>query len=62
MRKGEGNDLSGIGWIGQNLLIPGDRRVEDHLAHGLTGRTDTPPPKDGSISKNDSSGRPGRAV
>jgi hypothetical protein len=26
------DDLSGIGWIGENLLVPGKRGIENHLA------------------------------
>ena len=35
MRKGEGDDLPGVGGIGQNLLISGHRRVEADLADRL---------------------------
>ena len=37
MREGERNDLTGIGRIGEDLLIPGHGRVETHLAHGNAG-------------------------
>ncbi len=35
MRKGEGDDLPGIGRIGENLLIAGHRGVEADLADGM---------------------------
>jgi len=37
MRKGEGDDLAGIGRIGQDLLVAGHRGVEAHLTHGMAG-------------------------
>ena len=34
MRKGEGDDLSGVAGVGQDLLVTGHARVEDDLAAG----------------------------
>jgi hypothetical protein len=36
VREGEGDDLPGIGGIGQNLLIAGHRGVEADFANGLS--------------------------
>ena len=41
MGKGEGDDLAGIGGIGQNLLIAGHRRVEADFADRRAGRAET---------------------
>ncbi len=35
MREGEGDELPGIGGIGEDLLIAGHRGVEADLAHGV---------------------------
>src|SRR5262249_7677535 len=37
VREREGDDLSGIGRIGQDLLVAGHRGVETHLAHRVAG-------------------------
>ena len=52
MRKGEGDDLPGIGRIGQDLLIAGDRGVETDLAHRLTRRAETAPPKNRPVRQH----------
>ena len=44
MGKGEGDDLPGIGRIGQYFLIAGDRCVEAHLAHRGAGGADPETP------------------
>ena len=40
MRKGEGDDLRGVGRIGEDFLIAGHGRVETDLAHRLAVRAD----------------------
>jgi hypothetical protein len=37
MGEGEGDDLPGIGWIGEDLLIAGHRGIEADLADGMSG-------------------------
>ena len=37
MGKGEGDDLAGIGGVGQDFLVASQRGVEDDLGHGLAG-------------------------
>ena len=39
MREGKGDDLTSVGRIGEDFLIPGDRGVETDLAHGGPRRT-----------------------
>ena len=43
--KGEGDDLSGIGRIGEDLLVAGGRRVETHFADHRAGGAGAPSPK-----------------
>src|SRR6202040_2269732 len=45
MREGEGDDLAGIGRVGQDFLITGNRRVEADLADRLARRAEASPPK-----------------
>jgi hypothetical protein len=45
MREGEGDDLAGIGRVGQDFLIAGDRGVETDFADRLARRADAAPPK-----------------
>ena len=40
MGKGEGDDLRGVGRVGQDLLVAGHRRVEADLADRRAGRAD----------------------
>ncbi len=40
MRKSEGDDLPGVGRVGEDFLIAGHGRVEADLAHGLAGRAE----------------------
>ena len=42
MREGESDDLPGIGRVGQNFLIPGNRGVKADLAGRLTDCADAP--------------------
>src|SRR6516162_2250567 len=59
MRKGEGNDLPGIGRIGENLLIAGHRGVEADLAHGIAGGAEAEPFEYGAVGKDKERRRPG---
>ncbi len=52
MGKCEGDDLSGIGRVGQDFLIAGNGRVEANLAGCFSYRTDAVPLDDQSIGKN----------
>src|SRR5690606_7977625 len=40
MRGGEGDDLSGIGGVGQDLLIAGERGIEADFAYRRAGRAE----------------------
>ncbi len=58
VRIGHRHDLAGVGGIGQNLLIPRERGVEDHLAGGLAGTAEAPAGERGAVFKNESARRP----
>ena len=49
VRKSEGDDLPGIGRIGHDLLIAGDRGVEADLAHRAAFRAEALAPDRGAI-------------
>lgn len=49
MGVGQGNDLSAIGWVGQNFLITRHCRIEDHLADSLAFGPDRGAMKDCAI-------------
>ena len=49
MRKGEGDDLAGVGRIGHHLLITGHRGVEADLADRLALRAEAAPPDRRSV-------------
>src|SRR6266516_7789650 len=46
---GHGDDLAGVGGVGQHLLITGHRRVEHGLAEGLSGGAEAGPTEDGPV-------------
>ena len=52
VREGEGDDLSGVGRIGQDLLVTGHRGVETDLAHGVAGRAETDAFEHGAVGKH----------
>ena len=49
LRVGENDDLPGIGGIGEDFLISGDRGIEDDFAGPFGGRTKTPALEDGAV-------------
>jgi hypothetical protein len=49
MGEGEGDDLSGIGGIGENFLVAGHGGVEAHLAHGMAAGAEACAFEHGSI-------------
>ena len=57
MREREGNELSGIRGIGEDLLIAGHRRVEADFAHGLAFRTEAEALQHGAVRKHEERGR-----
>ena len=57
MREGEGDDLPGIGRIGQDLLIAGHRGVEADLADGDAGGARALAFDHGAVGKNEKRGR-----
>jgi len=56
MGEGEGNDLPGIGRIGQGFLIAGHARVEADLGHRLALGPEAAAPKDAAISQHQAGG------
>ena len=52
VREGEGDDLPGIGGIGDDLLIAGHRGVEADLAHRVAGGPHALAPKDRAIGQH----------
>ena len=46
---GEDDDLAGIGGVGEDFLVAGERGIEDHLSGTLGGRTKTPAFEDGAV-------------
>ena len=57
MGEGEGDDLSGIGGIREDLLIAGDCGVEADLGDSAAGGTNTMSLDDGAIRQNQKGGR-----
>src|ERR1700722_14903234 len=55
MGEGEGDDLAGVRWVGQRLLIAGHPCVEADLAYRRRDcgvRTEPPPPEHRSVTKH----------
>jgi len=57
MRKGEGDELPGIGRIGENLLIAGHRGVEADLADRLAFRAEAKTLQHGAVGEHEQRGR-----
>jgi hypothetical protein len=51
VRIGQRNDLPAIARVAQDFLVPGQRRVENDLAAGRPGSTNTDALKDGAVSQ-----------
>ena len=52
LRIGQRDNLSGVTWIGDNLLVAGHRRVKNNLAEGLSASTTAPPLEGCSVFEN----------
>ena len=48
---GQGDKLTGVGGITENLLIARHGGIEDHLAHGGSGSTESDPVKYGAVGQ-----------
>ena len=59
VRKGEGDDLPGIGWIGEDFLITRHRRVETDFADGRARGAEPKPFEHHAIRQNEEGGRAG---
>ncbi len=57
MRESEGDELPGIGWIGEDLFIAGHRGVEADFAHGMTFRAEAKAFQHGAIGEHEERGR-----
>src|SRR5262249_10698917 len=57
VREREGDDLSGIGRIGQDLLVAGHRGVETHLAHRVAGSAAAEALEHGPVGEYEHCGR-----
>ena len=53
VRKSEDNDLTGIGRVGQDLLIAGDRGIEADLAGRCSDRAEAAAPKHRAIGEDE---------
>ena len=52
LRIGQRDNLAGVTWIGNNLLVAGHRRVKNNLAEGLSASTTAPPLEGCSVFEN----------
>ena len=57
MREGEGDELPGIGGIGEDLLVAGHRGVEADLADGVAFRAEAKTLQHGTVGKHEERGR-----
>ena len=57
MRKGEGDDLPGIGGIGEDFLVAGHGGVEAHLADGVAGGAEADAFQHGAVGEHEQGGR-----
>ena len=57
MREGEGDDLSRIGGIGQDLLVAGHRGVEAHLADRMAGGAEAEAFEHGAVGQHEERSR-----
>ena len=61
MREGEGDDLGGVGGVGQDFLVAGHRRVEADFADRRAGRADPEALDHRAVGEHDDAGRDARA-
>ena len=57
MREGEGDDLAGIGRVGEDFLIAGERGVEAHFGDGAAGGAQASPLDHRAVGKDQQRGR-----
>ncbi len=57
MREGEGDDLAGIGRVGEDFLVAGQRRVEADLGDGGTRGAQAAALDDGAVGQHQKGGR-----
>ena len=56
MRKGEGDDLPGVGGVGEDFLVAGHRRVEADFADRFAGRAEAKTFDDEPVRQHDQRG------
>ena len=56
VREREGDDLAGIGGIGEDLLVAGHRGVEAHLADRVAGRAEAEAFEHGAVGEHQEGG------
>ena len=61
VRKGEGDDLAGVGRIGEDFLITRHRGVETKFAHGGARGAEPKPLEHHAVRQNEEGGRAGLA-
>src|SRR5690606_14608927 len=61
VREGEGDDLPGIGGIGEDFLIAGERGVKTQLPDGMAGCTEAVRLEHRAVSQNQQRCRPAHA-
>ncbi len=57
MREGEGDELPGIGGIGEDLLVAGHRGVETDLAHRVAFGAEAEAFQHGAVGEHEERGR-----
>ena len=57
MRESEGDELPGIGGVGEDLLIAGHRGVEADFADGVAFRAEAKTLQHGTVGKHEERGR-----
>ena len=57
MREGEGDDLAGIGGVGEDLLVAGQRRVEADFGDSAAHRTQAATLDDSAVGEHQQCGR-----
>ena len=56
VREGKRDDLAGVGRVGQDLLVAGDRRIEAHLAHRRAGGAEPLPADHRAVGQHQPAG------
>ena len=52
-RIGHGDDLTGVGGVGEDFLVAGHTGIKDHFAQALTTTAQSPTFEDGAVRERD---------